>query len=262
MAGRFGIWAASAAALLTLGAAPMVAPPPGASGYLGPALPDTYAVLPPSPAPGSPREEADQRVFRGTRALKDTPRWALAQNDANQAAIVQDLACAIGAELTPRNAPRTFALILKMAPDVSHATNRPKDIYKRPRPYLLYGGEICVPKTPSLAASPDYPSGHNAWGWAVGLVMAELAPDRATPILMRARAFGESRLVCGVHSLSAVQAGRLNGSMVVAALHGDAAFRADMDAARAEVAAARRRGPFPDPAACAREASLVAQNPY
>jgi len=269
MAGRMGILAAAAVGLLSIGAAPapqtappMAAPPPGASGYLGSALPDTYAILPPSPAKGSPREKADQAVFRATRALKDTPRWALAQNDANQAAIVQDLACAIGVELTPQNAPKTFALILKMAPDVSRATNRPKDIYKRPRPYLLYGGDICVPKTESLAASPDYPSGHNGWGWAIGLIMAELAPDRATPILMRARAFGESRMVCGVHSLSAVQAGRLNGSIVVAALHGDPAFRADLDGARAEVAAVRRSGPVPDPVACAREARLVAQNPY
>src|SRR5512146_2615908 len=195
-------------------ALPARAPAPGAAGYLGQAAPDTYAILPPSPAAGSPRERADRAVYRATRALKGTPRWTLAQNDANQAGILKDLACAVGVELTPQNAPRTVALIVKVTTDVSRATNRPKDIYKRPRPYLVYGGETCIPKTPSLAASPDYPSGHNAWGWTVGLIMAELAPDRATQILERARAFGEGRLVCGVHSLSAIQSGRLNGSIV------------------------------------------------
>ncbi|MGZ5948388.1 MAG: hypothetical protein ACXWKV_17595 [Caulobacteraceae bacterium] len=65
-----------------------------------------------------------------------------------------------------------------------------------------------------------------------------------------------------MHNLSAVEAGRLNGSIVVAALHGQAEFRKDMDAARVEVAAARKAGPTPDPAACAREAEIVAKSPY
>jgi acid phosphatase (class A) len=92
--------------------------------------------------------------------------------------------------------------------------------------------------------------------------MAEVASDRATEILSRAKAFGESRLVCGVHNLSAVEAGRMNGSIVVAALHGQAAFRKDLEDVRKEVAAARKAGPAPDPAACAKEAELVAKSPY
>jgi acid phosphatase (class A) len=65
-----------------------------------------------------------------------------------------------------------------------------------------------------------------------------------------------------VHNLSAVEAGRLNGSIVVAALHGSAEFRKDMDVARTEIAAARKAGPAPDPAMCAEEAKLVAQPLY
>jgi acid phosphatase (class A) len=48
----------------------------------------------------------------------------------------------------------------------------------------------------------------------------------------------------------------------VAALHGSAEFRADMDAARKEVAGARKAGPAPDAAACAAEAALVEKSPY
>ena len=65
-----------------------------------------------------------------------------------------------------------------------------------------------------------------------------------------------------MHNLSAVQAGRLNGSIVVAGLHGSADFRRDLDAVRTEVAAARKAGPAPDPAACAKEAEIVARSPY
>jgi acid phosphatase (class A) len=55
-----------------------------------------------------------------------------------------------------------------------------------------------------------------------------------------------------------VEAGRVNGSIVVAGLHGEAAFRADLDKVRKEVAALRKSGKAPDAAACAAEAELVA----
>jgi acid phosphatase (class A) len=238
-------------------AAPTAKPP-----YLGDAIPDSYRILPPAPVAGTTRYEADRSIYLGTRSLKDTPRWALAQNDVNQAAILKDLSCAVGVELTAKNAPKTAEMILRVGRDVSRATDRPKDIYKRQRPYLIDEGPTCIEKSEALSKNPDYPSGHNAWGWTVGLILAELAPDRATEILARARAFGEGRLVCGVHNLSAVEAGRLNGSIVVAALHGQAEFRKDMDGARVEVAAARKAGPAPDPAACAKEAEIVAKSPY
>ena len=38
-------------------------------------------------------------------------------------------------------------------------------------------------------------------------------------------------MVCGVHNMSAVESGRTNASALVAALHGSAEFRKDMDAA-------------------------------
>jgi len=257
---------AGTAMVLTVGAAlaqqPATPAPPRAVGYLGDSAPDTYAVLPPSPTPGDPRDQADRAIFKATRRYQSDPRWPMAVNDAISAGIVKDLACAMGVELTPQNAPKTLALIARVGPDASRATNRPKDIYKRQRPYLRDAGDICVAKDAALAASPDYPSGHNTWSWAVGLIMAELFPDRAVPILARARAFGENRLVCGVHSLSAVEAGRDNGAILVAALHGNAPFRSDLDAARLEVDRARAQGPHPDAAACAREAALYAKSPY
>jgi len=245
----------------TLSAAPAKpappAPSPSTNGYLAGSLPDTTAILPPAPAAGGPRYEADRTLFRATRRLQNGPRWKLAQTDNDQRAIFKDLACAVGVELTPANAPRFTALAGAVLRDVSRATNTPKNVYRRKRPYLIDKGPICLPRSDGLDANPDYPSGHTAWGWTIGLILAELAPDRATPILVRARAYGESRLVCGVHNMSAVEAGRTNAAVVVAALHGVKAFRDDLDAARQEVAAARQAGPAPAAPACAAEAALT-----
>ncbi|WP_309606359.1 phosphatase PAP2 family protein [Phenylobacterium sp.] len=257
--------AMAAVALATMGAAaPALAPkplPPVPQPYLGDAAPDSFKILPPAPVVGTTRYEADRTMFLSTRRLKDTPRWALARNDDNGAGLIKDLSCALGVELTAQSAPKLLSMIPRIARDASRATNLPKDIYRRQRPYLVDEGPICVAKTDFLSKNPDYPSGHVTYSWTVGLILAELAPDRATEILVRARAFGESRLVCGVHSMSAVEAGRTNGAIVVAGLHGSADFRKDLEIARREIAAARKAGPAPDPVACAAEAELL-KSPY
>ena len=95
----------------------------------------------------------------------------------------------------------------------------------------------------------------------MGLVLgAELAPDRATEILSRGRAYGQSRAVCGAHNASAVEAGGMVAAATNATLHGSAEFRADMDAARAELASLRQSGEKPP--ACEAEAALIAQSAY
>ena len=252
----------AAAAALAVGGTVLAEQQANPSGYLGEAGPDTYKILPPAPVPGTIRYQADRATNLATRSQKDGARWKLATADADEAAIAKDMSCALGMEITPAAAPKLTKVLMTLRYDVRRAVNHPKDIYKRQRPYLIDDGDICVAKTDGLAKSPDYPSGHTTWGWTVGLILAELVPERSTEILARARSFGESRLICGVHNMSAVEAGRTNGSIVVAGLHGSAAFRADMDAARKELAALRKSAKAPDGAACAAEAELIGASPY
>jgi acid phosphatase (class A) len=249
---------------VALAAAGVVLAQTSGGAYLSSAkAPDTARILQAAPAVESARGAADRAIFKATRSLEGTPRWSLAQNDVNEAtpAMLSDFSCAAGAKLTEASAPKIAELLHRLRYDVVNAVNKPKDLYRRQRPYLIDPGDICVDKTPALAISPDYPSGHTTWSWTVGLVLAELAPDRTAEVLGRARAFGESRVVCGVHNASAIEAGRTDASALVAALHGDAAFRADMDAARAEMASVRAAG-SPEAGACAAEAALTAKTPW
>lgn len=225
-------------------------------GYLTPEAVDTIAVLPAPPETGSAEAEADRTIFRATRTLEGTPRWAMAVADLPERNILKNLGCAIGADLKPLAMPKLTGLLFRMGADVSRAVSRPKAQYQRPRPYLLDDGAICVTRNNRLAASPDYPSGHATWSWSVGLVMAELVPDRSSQILTRARAFGESRIVCGVHNASSVAAGRMNAATVVAVLHGSPDFRDDMAGARRELERALKH-PGP-PVGCDAEAQALA----
>lgn len=260
-----GLAGALAAAGLAI-AQPAPAPRPLSMGYLTPQTwPDAAVILPPAPATKSRREAEDQAVYKATRALEGSPRWALAQNDVPSlpANMLADFSCAADVQLSPQTAPRLMAMLSRMGVDASRQVSSVKDVFKRQRPYLIAGkGKICTPKSDALAASPDYPSGHATWGWGVALVLAEVAPDRATSILTRGRAFGESRVVCGVHSVSAVDAGRTNGAALVATWHADPAFRADLEAVRAEIDALRKTGAKPEAAACKVEAGLAAKTPW
>lgn len=256
--------ALAAAAALSLACAAIAQEQARPSGYLdAQTLPRAADILPPPPAEGTPRDAADRAVFQATRALEGSPRWALAQNDVPTApaAMMENFACALGADLSPQTAPRLNLLMSKVGLQLGAQVAAVKDVFKRPRPYLRDAGAICVDRSRELDESPDYPSGHATWGFVNALILAEMAPERSTEILARGRAFGESRVVCGVHSPSAVEAGRTNAAALVAALHASPDFRADFEAARAEVVAARARG-LADAGACAAEAELVAKAPY
>jgi acid phosphatase (class A) len=253
--------AISTAALAQGAAAPAQAP----RGYLAAgAAPDTLQVLPPAPKPGGGRDLEDHAVFKATRALAGQPRWSLATSDANLAQGASMFSCAVGAALKPASLPALSLVFRKAGYDTGAVTDPPKTRYNRPRPYTAKGAEdapVCVPKSQGLTANGSYPSGHASISWTWGLILASLAPDRAGPILARARSIGESRVVCGVHYPSDIEAGRMAGTTLFAALEGDAAFRADMERARAELAALRA-GPHETPTSCAVQDDAAAHPPY
>ena len=240
------------AGVIALGLALTVAiVPAGAQRYLsgpGVALTD---VLPPPPATGSIEDGADRAAFRATRAQEGSPRWRQAIGDVDETipAMLADFSPAAGRSLSVQTTPALARLLTRMRGDVAGAVNAVKPLYARRRPFLIDAGPICQPRA-TLERSFDYPSGHTSWGTSVALVLAELIPDRASRILERGREYGDSRIICGAHNASAVAAGRQAAAAIVARLHGDAGFRADLDAARAELdRAAAIMGRIADPGA-------------
>ena len=244
------------------------APPPGASAmpYLDPALlPQGAVILPPPPPLGSAALLLDQQVYLRSRLVKqrDPKRWALAASDArlDDDHLLAAFACPLDLLPDRRTTPSLYRLLDRAAPDTRPQTDAAKTFFARPRPYLRNHQPICVARFTSLDRTPAYPSGHATLGMSLGLILAELAPDRAGAVLARARVFGESRIVCGVHWLSDVQAGYLNAAALVAALHSSPSFRADLEQARGELAAARGHASTPpDAAACAVEQDAAAHS--
>ncbi|KQY29559.1 acid phosphatase [Caulobacter sp. Root487D2Y] len=247
-------WIVAAAGLVLAGCAGL-----GGDAYLTKGAYDGRQVVPPPPVRGSAVDDQDRRTFLETRKLKDSPRWSLAQQDAHEARIMDAYSCALGVTPSRQTTPRLAAMLRRVGRDVRPAIAGPKRLYDRRRPYQVDRGPICARSGMIVALTPDYPSGHATWGWTVGLLLAKAQPQRADAILERARAYGESRVVCGVHNASSVDAGRINAAALVDALSASSAFQADLAAVGAELDAARAAGPAPGKARCETEAALLAQ---
>ncbi len=231
--------------------------------YLAPGQVNMLEVLPPAPVPGDPRYDADRAMFKMTRKLQGTPRWTMATSDVSWAndIMLRNFSCALGLDVTPEKTPKLMALLQKAGSDTQRETNVAKNFYKRARPFNIDDGEICQPKK-ELGDSYDYPSGHTTGGWTWALVLADVAPDHASEILARGRAYGESRIVCGAHNASAVEAGRLSATVTMTVVRSTPAYRRDLAEAKAEMAALRKTSAAPSPEVCKAEASLISQSIY
>ena len=221
--------------------------------------PDSDVLLPKPPSADSVAFAADQEMYQKTRSLKKTPRWALAASDANLEFpdAAGHFACAAGVDMNPTDTPHMYMLLRRTLSDAGYATYKAKIHYQRPRPFMVHAEPSCKPEDEdSLRRDGSYPSGHAAIGWTWALILSELVPVRADIILKRGYAFGQSRVICGAHWQSDVQAGLIIAAAVVAKLQADPVFRAQMEAAKKELNSSRVRAL--KPAVCADQDTALA----
>lgn len=226
-------------------------------------IPDSLTLVPPPPAEDSRAFATDEAVHQASLGLRATARWTQAALDADlqfpEAA--GTFSCAAGTAIDERNTPRLYTLLRRSLTDAALATSAAKGQYARVRPFAKYEESSCVPADEaSLRKNGSYPSGHAAIGWTWALLLTEISPQHSDALLARGRAFGESRLICNVHWQSDVLEGRFMGAGVVARLHANPIFRNDLEAARAELVAARTRDLKPTRDCDAEAAALKSEN--
>ena len=195
---------------------------------------DASVFIPPPPAANSALEIAERAIFRGPWSAERRAQ-ALEDNAIDPFAAFDSV---LGPQFNGASLPATLAVLDRAGRSAGFAGDPVKFIHRRPRPFVTDSSITpCIPDDERLRASFSYPSGHAALGFAWGLVLAELVPSRADALIERGRDFTWSRVVCGVHYPSDVEAGRTVAAAAVARLHADPDFQRQLAAARTELAA-------------------------
>jgi acid phosphatase (class A) len=196
---------------------------------------DATVFLAPPPEANGAYELAERAIVRGPWPAERRVQ-ALEDNAIDPFAAFDSV---FGANFTTANFPATTAALDRAGRAAGYAGDPVKFLYHRPRPFISDSAiTTCIPNDDRLRASFSYPSGHAALGFGWALVLAELVPSRADAIIDRGRDFTWSRVVCGVHYPSDVEAGRTVAAAAIARLHADPDFQRELGAARTELAAA------------------------
>lgn len=207
--------------------------------------PDSLQILPPPPAFDSVEFLRDKALYDWGKAQRATPRGKLARQDADvsEENLAKGFSPAFGYEISARNTPEIYRLIGALDADAGDlATRSAKQHYNRVRPFAFFKEPTCRPEDEKeLSTNGSYPSGHTTTGWAIALVLAEINPARQNDILKRGYEMGVSRIICGYHWQSDVDAGRIVASTSVNRLHAAPDFQAQMEKAKREFSTLKAR---------------------
>ena len=209
-------------------------------------VPNSFLILPPPPDGASITFLNDQARYTWGKTMRNTPRGEQAVQDARVGGdgVPRAFSEAFGVEINAEETPEIYKLVVGMREDAGDlGTREAKNYYNRTRPFCFYEEETCNPEQQEeLSTNGSYPSGHTSIGWATALVLAEINPERQNEILKRGFDMGESRVICGYHFQSDVDAGRLTGAMTVARLHADPAFQSQLEKAKKEFKKLKKAG--------------------
>lgn len=207
---------------------------------------NSLELLPPPPSAESIQFMYDKARYDWGKSLRKTERGEQAFQDARVGGdgVPRAFSEAFGIDITKDGTPEIYTLVVGMREDAGDlATRDAKNYYNRQRPFSFFDEMTCNPEQQEeLSTNGSYPSGHTAIGWATALVLSEINPDRIDEILERGFQMGESRVICGYHFQSDVDAGRIVAAGAVARLHADEGFNKQLEKAKKEFAALQKAG--------------------
>lgn len=189
-------------------------------------------------------------------------RWwmATAQAELRPPAAAQNFDCVLGTRLSEQPRPALSRLMNRLLIDADSLTRRLATEHPRPRPIAVDPTlDPCQRVTDAMRNSSSWPANGAVVGAAYGQLFAELAPGQASQLRERGRVMGLSRKICRMNWPGDVADGERIGQALYARAAATPGFAADLEAARAEVAAAQLEG-LTNPS-CASERRALAQSP-
>lgn len=192
---------------------------------------DLSPLLAPPPAQDSATTKAELELVRKTQATATEAEKKLAVADAVEDVFVLG-SSVLGPNFTAANLPTAAAFFAKVHHAEGEFVDPAKKIWGRPRPPVA--DPAIVPCT-KLSMSGAYPSGHATTGYLLGIVLAQMVPEKSAAIFERAAQYGHSRIVCGMHYPTDIEAGRISAAVIASALMSNPGFKSEFGPARAEI---------------------------
>ncbi len=234
--------AAIVAAGLLMAACAGLSPPPATvtQGYL--TADSLHAMV---AGAGAWRDLDDAATSSDLQGLEDTDRWwmAIAHAELRPPEAAQHFDCVLGTRLGAIPRPALTRIMDRLLADSAALSARLAALQPRPRPIAADPSRrACQRTTDTDRSSGSWPATGAVVGAAYGELFAALAPDRAAAARAMGREIGLSRAVCALNWPSDADDGHRLGRALYAQATGSPSFPLDLEAARAELAAARAEG--------------------
>ncbi|MCZ8544645.1 phosphatase PAP2 family protein [Mesorhizobium qingshengii] len=191
---------------------------------------DLTMILPPPPANDSAQTKAELGEVLTLQVTRTPEMVASAVADADEN--VWRFANVMGPKFNKETLPKFSAFFDRVVATEGAVVDPAKDVWKRPRPHKL--SDLVKPAV-KLSSSGSWPSGHATVGTMMGIILSDMVPEKRAEIMARAAEYAHNREVGGIHYASDVEMGKISGSVIAAVLLNRDDFKAEYEAARAEL---------------------------
>jgi acid phosphatase (class A) len=215
----------------------LATPASAAEPYITAKAMDLAVLVPPPPAKGSAADAADMRAVLAAQAHASPARRARTLPDSDETVFVM-FGGLVGPKFAPATLPKTTAMFERIGDSEDDTLDAIKPVFGRVRPWLANPAVKAYAKP---TKSPSYPSGHTTRIAIAAAVLADMLPEKKREIWARAADYAESRVIGGMHYPTDIDAGWRTGAAMTAVLFQLPGFRADLEAAKAELRAALAR---------------------
>jgi len=198
-------------------------------------LPDGRRILSQPVDTASYRYYGDVAQYMEAKGKRSTKRGeqAITDADCNLESLLKAFSEPLGIKMDSKSTPKlaelvaeTIKALQKNASDLAGAAPF------RKRPYVQIG------ETPFAGADnrteSSYPSVESEIGWGIGLLLTEIAPDRANDILSLGFRIGESGIITGQHWATDITVARIMAAASMSHLNSEEGFRKLLEEARKE----------------------------
>ena len=131
----------------------------------------------------------------------------------------------------------TYDIIAKVILDANNSAKKAKQKFHRVRPYYFYSKPSCTgDDSQSEKRELSYPSGHAVRGMTVARVLAKILPNEyRQQLFARGIVYGDSRVICGAHWQSDVDASRVLSGFVITKLQKNGTYKHDIAHAKSKI---------------------------